>query len=352
MYYNYFGLNCPPFKITPDTRLFFPGGSRGSVLQSLAYTIANGEGIVKVVGEVGTGKTMLCRMLEASLPDHVEVVYLANPSLSPENLLHAVAFELQLGVSPSDKQLKVLHLLQDYLVKKHAENRRVVMFVEEAQSMPVETLEELRLLSNLETQQEKLLQIVLFGQPELDEKLSAQNIRQLRERITYSFYLPALKAYEVRDYINARLRICGYASMDLFTPRAIRQTARYSCGLLRRVNIIADKACLAAYADNSKLVRPKHVKIAVQNSDFPPKYRWIRWTLGLASSIGCVGVIIVWFLTSASNTLERAPDAASSSETRETVTLGMDWKSDNTEAQEQTSNVAAETRVAQGEGKS
>ncbi len=157
MYFNYFGLAQAPFKITPDTRLFFPGGNRGAVLEALVYAVTSGEGIVKVVGEVGSGKTMLCRMLARKLPEKTEIVYLANPSLSPEHILHAIAFELKLPAAASDSRLKVLHTLQDYLIRRHAENVRVVTFIEEAQGMPIETLEEIRLLSNLETEDEKLL---------------------------------------------------------------------------------------------------------------------------------------------------------------------------------------------------
>ncbi len=268
MYKDYFGLHHSPFKITPDTRLFFPGANRGAVLQALIYAVVNGEGITKVVGEVGSGKTMLCRMLEDGVPDDVEVVYLANPSLTPDNLLHAIGFEMDLDVKPDDPHLKVMHKIQDYLVEQHANGKRVVMFVEEAQSMPIETLEEMRLLSNLETKQDKLLQIVLFGQPELDENLSEQRIRQLKERITYSFNLAPLEEYEVRDYINTRMRTSGYQGMDLFDAKAIKEIWKHSGGLLRRINIIADKSCLAAFAENDKTVTRKHVKIAIDDSDF------------------------------------------------------------------------------------
>jgi len=172
MYYDYFNLKQPPFKITPDTSLFFPGGDRGAILDALIYAIVSGEGIVKLVGEVGSGKTTLCRMLEKELPKNIEIVYLANPSLSPDNILHAIAFELHLKVRPDDSRLKVMNSLQNYLLERHAENKQIVVFVEEAQSMPIATLEEIRLLSNLETAQNKLLQIVIFGQPELDVMIS------------------------------------------------------------------------------------------------------------------------------------------------------------------------------------
>jgi type II secretory pathway predicted ATPase ExeA len=268
MYYDYFGLNQPPFRITPDTNLFFPGGDRGAILDALIYAIVSGEGIVKLVGEVGSGKTTLCRMLEKELPENVEIVYLANPSLSPENILHAIAFELDLKVKPDDSRLKVMNSLQNYLLERHAENRQVVVFVEEAQSMPIATLEEIRLLSNLETAQNKLLQIVIFGQPELDVMIAKPEIRQLKERITYSFYLSPFKQNEIKEYINSRLRSCGYRSVELFNDKAIKSIAKYSNGLLRRINILADKSLLASYADNSNTVSAKHVKMAARETEF------------------------------------------------------------------------------------
>jgi len=165
MYYAFFGLSQPPFKITPDTDMCFDGGNRGAILEALIYAISQGEGIVKVTGEVGSGKTMLCRMLQTRLPNNVETIYLANPSVSPEEILHAIAFELQLPVSRDASRIEVMHKINDYLLERHAEGKQVVLFVEESQSMPVATLEEIRLLSNLETNQHKLLQIILFGQP-------------------------------------------------------------------------------------------------------------------------------------------------------------------------------------------
>lgn len=294
MYLDYFGLTQPPFKITPDPDMFFPGGNRGPVLQSLVYAICNGEGIIKVVGEVGSGKTMLCRMLAVQLPRYVEIAYLVNPRLDADDLVYAVAAELKLEHGANAGTLEVMQKLQDFLVRKHAENRRVVLFVEEAQSMPLETLEELRLLSNLETHREKLLQIVLFGQPELEHKLSAQNIRQLKERITYSFTLAPLREQEVRDYLNSRLRVSGYHAMDLFDPSAVRQTARLSRGLLRRINIIADKACLAAYAANAKEITAKHVKLAARDSEFLTRGNWrlvVGISAGIVTALGIAAVV-------------------------------------------------------------
>ena len=268
MYYSHFGLNQAPFKITPNTDFFFSGGNRGPILEALIYAIAHGEGIIKVTGEVGSGKTMLCHMLPTRLPPNIETVYIANPSVSPEEILHAVAFELQLAVDRAAPRLEVMQALHDFLLKRYAEGKRVVVFVEESQSTPIATLEEIRLLSNLETRNDKLLQIVLFGQPELDENLRQPNIRQLRERITHSFRLEPLTEGEIREYLMFRMRAAGYRGPDLFSTSVVRRIARASLGLTRRVNLIADKALLAAFSENTHTVRPKHIDAAVRDSEF------------------------------------------------------------------------------------
>ena len=268
MYYEHFGLTQPPFKITPNTDFFFGGGNRGPILEALIYAITQGEGIVKVTGEVGSGKTMLCSMLQARVPENVETVYLANPSVSPDEILHAIAFELQLDIARDTSRLAVMHAIQAYLLQRHAEGKRVVLFVEESQGMPIATLEEIRLLSNLETKSDKLLQIVLFGQPELDENLRQNQIRQLKERITHSFRLEPQTGPETREYLMFRLRAAGYRGPDLFSDAIIREIARISGGLTRRINLIADKTLLATFADNTHTLRQKHIDAAVRDSEF------------------------------------------------------------------------------------
>lgn len=272
MYYAHFGLTQPPFKITPNTEFFFSGGNRGAILDALMYAVTSGEGIVKVVGEVGSGKTMLCRMLQTLLPANVESIYLANPSVAPEDVLHAIAFELQLNIARDADRLQVMQVLQKHLLDRHAEGKQMVIFVEEAQGMPLATLEEIRLLSNLETKYDKLLQIVLFGQPELDVNLNSNHIRQLRERITHSFKLGPLDEKAIGDYIIFRLRAAGYFGPHLFDKKAIALIAKAAEGLVRRVNILADKALLAAYAENVYHVSTKHVKAAIKDSEFGAEY--------------------------------------------------------------------------------
>jgi len=310
MYYEHFGLTEPPFRITPDTRWFFSGGNRGAILDALAFAITNGEGIVKVVGEVGSGKTMLCRMLEVRLPEGVEVVYLANPNLSPDNILHAIAFELDLGLAEDASRLQVMQVLQRYLLERHGAGSQVVVFVEEAQSMPIETLEEIRLLSNLETQRHKLLQLVLFGQPELEPNLSAPHIRQLRERITHSFALPAFSRDEIGEYLDFRMRAAGYRGPTVFTPAAVRAIAGASKGLIRRINILADKSLLAAYAAGTHQVTPALVRVAVADSEFGPRRSWRRPLAWVSITTGLAVLATTAYLWLTRPQWPEAPDPA------------------------------------------
>lgn len=282
MYYDYFGLNEAPFKITPNTDFFYSGGERGAVLDALVYAVIHGEGIIKVSGEVGSGKTMLCRMLEERLPENVERVYLSNPNVMAEEVVHQIAHELQLKSSEAGR-VDMMQALQAYLLRCHEENRQVVVFVDEAQAMPLATLEEIRLLSNLETRYQKLLQIVLFGQPELDSKLALPQIRQLRERITHSFALTPLSAPEAGEYLMFRLRRAGYHGPDLFSPRVLREIARGAGGLVRRLNILADKTLLAAYAEGTHTITTRHVRSAKRDAEFSKGvdgWRWLRQWLG------------------------------------------------------------------------
>lgn len=267
MYHDFFGLEDAPFKITPNLNLFYAGGQRGAILDALLYAVNSGEGIVKVVGEVGTGKTMLCRMLEEHLPDNMESIYLADPSIPQDEILYAIADELGLDLH-NLRSTQLLRALQEYLIEKYSLGKYVVLFIDEAQAMPVGTFEEIRLLSNLETGDRKLLQMVLFGQPELDEHLKSPKIRQLRERITHSFYLTPFDGKQIRDYLSFRLRAAGYRGPDLFSPRTVRLISRASRGLVRRVNIIADKSLLAAFSENTHDIKPAHIKAAIRDSGF------------------------------------------------------------------------------------
>lgn len=268
MYLEYFGLKKPPFKITPDTHLFFSGSERGASLEALMFSIQNGCGITKVIGEVGTGKTMLCHMLACCLPKHIDIVFIGNPSLSADHILAMVALELNIPVKETWNKLQIMQSLINVLLQKHATGRQVVVFIEEAQSMPTETLEEIRLMSNLETGQAKLLQIVLFGQPELDDKLKNKNIRQLKERINYSLYLKPFTAQDIYDYLNFRMRHAGYQGPGIFSKPISKMIALYSQGLARRINIIADKTLMIAFSKGRYKIKHQDVLRAVKDSDF------------------------------------------------------------------------------------
>lgn len=294
MYLSHFGLNEPPFRITPHTDFFFAGASRGATLDALLYAITHDEGIVKVSGEVGSGKTMLCRVLMERLPENIETIYLANPSLSREEILYAIADELKLELT-AERATRLLRELQDHLIRLFGAGRRVVVLIDEAHAMPKETLEEIRLLSNLETGRQKLLQIVLFGQPELDEHLGAADMRQLKERITHSFHLEPMVRSDIDSYIDFRMRAAGYRGPNVFSAKAIRLIAGASEGLTRRINILADKSLLAAFAHNTHGVTEKEARAAIRDSDFfKPRFRGGKYWLA-AATLGA-GAAIGWSL--------------------------------------------------------
>ena len=275
MYQDFFRLNRQPFSNTPDTEVFYTGALRAEVLNALLYAIQHGEALLKVVGEVGCGKTMLCRMLESRLTPHVDVLYLANPNLTPDNILHALALEMGIDAATNANKVHLQHQVHAHLLERHAQQRRVVLLVEEAQCMPLATLEEIRMLSNLETREQKLLQIVLFGQPELESKLAQRDARQLTERIAYSFYLAPFSSKEVRDYVIFRLTQRSDSKLpELFSPASLRLLTWASNGLARRINFIADKALLAAFSDRAASVTLSHVLRAVKDCDFGA--RWLK----------------------------------------------------------------------------
>lgn len=303
LYLGHFGLREPPFRITPHTDFFFSGANRGPTLDALIYAITQDEGIVKVTGEVGSGKTMLCRMLLEKLPAEVETVYLANPSLSRQEILGAIADEL--GVSLDGQSAhSMTRALQDALVARYADGKRVVVLIDEAHAMPAESLEEIRLLSNLESKSNKLLQIALFAQPELEDRLAANDMRQLRERITQHFNLIPLKPADVAAYIEFRLRAAGYCGPNPFTDSAVKLIADTSQGLSRRINILADKALLAAYSADRHKVDVAEARIAVGDARFAPLtaaalssgHRFAWAALGAIAAAIVVGGAALWWI--------------------------------------------------------
>ena len=289
------------------------GRSRGATLEALLYAITHDEGIVKVTGEVGSGKTMLCRVLVERLPKHVETIYLANPSLSRDEILHVIAADLQVD-SRGERVTILLRSLQEKLIKLYAAGRRVVVLIDEAHAMPLETLEEIRLLSNLESNRHKLLQIVLFGQPELDAHLGLPNMRQLKERITHSFRLEPLIRSDIDSYVDFRMRAAGYRGPRLFVPQAMKVIARTSEGLTRRINILADKSLLAAFADGEHQVRRTHARAAVRDSEFATSRRlpakW--WLLGVGLAAGLLVGAAIHYMDRFSGSPARGGAARSS----------------------------------------
>jgi type II secretory pathway predicted ATPase ExeA len=296
VYFDFFGLKEAPFRITPNTEYWHAGGQRGEMLVALLYAIGQGEGIIKVVGEIGSGKTMLCRKLAAQLPDSVDSVYLGNPTLGPDDMLAAILADL--GETPASGRQARLAQLNAVLLARHAAGRRVVVFVEEAQGIALDNLEFLRLLTNLETATDKLLQIVLFGQPELDALLADPRIRQLKDRITVSLDLPPLAEADVADYLRARLAVAGYRGPDLFPPPLVKRVAQLSGGLSRRINVLADKTLLAAYAGQTHTLTAAHLDAAASDADMPPRRvirpggsRWAWLTGGLTAALGLLAFV-------------------------------------------------------------
>lgn len=270
MYLDHFGLSEAPFRITPHTDFFFSGANRGATLEALLYAITHDEGIVKVTGEVGAGKTMLCRVLIERLPAGVETVYLSNPSLAREEILQAILDDLKFSTGNEQRPNQLLRTLQEHLIQVYGDGRRVVLLIDEAHAMPAETLEQIRLLSNLESNRHKLLQIALFGQQELDEQLGTALLRPLRERITHSFRLEPLVHGDVGQYLMFRMRQASYKGPDLFDASALRLIAKSSQGLTRRLNILADKCLLAAYAEAEHGITRKHALAAIRDAGFAP----------------------------------------------------------------------------------
>ncbi|MBI4756504.1 MAG: AAA family ATPase [Betaproteobacteria bacterium] len=308
MYLEHFGLKEAPFRLTPHTGFFFAGANRGPLLEALVYAVLHDEGIVKVSGEVGSGKTMLCRMLLERLPEDVVTVLLANPSRSRDEILHDIADEL--GVAVTDPLPNAVHrALLQRLIALHGEGRRVVLLVDEAHAMPEETLEEVRLLTNLETSREKLLHIVLFGQPELDALLGRTHMRQLRDRITHHFLLQPLARSDVGAYVGFRMRAAGYKGPDVFSTEAIARLARVSQGLNRRIHVLADKALLAVFAEGTHEVRVRHIAAAVEDAVLPQARRRLTplQLAAVTAAAVAIGAALWWQLRDGAGAPPGAP---------------------------------------------
>ena len=291
MYLYHFGLRELPFNLTPDTEFFCELPVYQEALNVLRLAVESGEGFVKVIGEVGTGKTMICRMLLNYLESRAHCAYLPNPYLSPNELRFALASELKIRVAKSIDQYQLTQKIQNKIIKFHEQGKPVIVLVDEAQALPRETLEALRLFTNLETEKKKLLQVVLLGQPELDKRLAEPELRQLRQRIGFSCELQPLDNESLRVYINHRLRSAGMKmerlpQAELFSEGAIKQMRRASRGIPRLANIIAHKALMLAYGKGVYEVTAGMIKTAAKDTD---DVQFNYWLAGLIVALGLAG---------------------------------------------------------------
>ena len=296
MYLEHYGLKALPFTITPDTEFFMNRAGYQDALNVLLVALRSGEGFIKVTGEVGVGKTLLCRKLLNSLKGEYTTAYIYNPYLEPDTLLFAIADELGIEYEATTNR----HILQKDITRQLLKNlelgRRVILCLDEVQAMPVRTLETLRLLTNIETEKRKLIQVVLFGQPELDILLEQPSIRQLKQRITFTYELKPLNKTAVKAYIRHRLMVAGYKGRDLFTTSAMEYLYNASGGIPRMINILSHKAMLVAYGRGESSISAGHVRAAVKDSpeakrprlvqfftERPQVLRWFYRTFGTAA---------------------------------------------------------------------
>ena len=280
-YLRHFGLRELPFNITPDTSFFFACHGIQQALNTLLVALSNGEGFIKITGEVGTGKTLLCRKFLSTLGAGWASAYVPNPNLEPRSLLLALAAEFSIPGERLDPHRLEKELVQR-LLDLARQGKRVVLCMDEAQAMPLATLETVRLLTNLETEKRKLMQVVLFGQPELDARLASNSVRQIRQRITFQHRMGVLSRHEIADYIGHRLTIAGYSGPTLFSPPAIRAINGASRGVPRLVNILANKSLLLVFGEGGRQVERNHVQAAVD--DTPAAFSRGWWWNRLRSS--------------------------------------------------------------------
>ena len=278
-YLQHFGLREAPFGITPDTSFFYAGRSIQEALNTLIVAVSNGEGFIKITGEVGTGKTLLCRKFLGSLGKGWVSAYLPNPNLDPRTLLFALAAELRSSPDAALDQYRLMLGINKVLLDCARAGKRVVLCMDESQAMPLETLEAVRLLTNLETEKRKLLQVVLFGQPELDRKLASESIRQLRQRITFQHRLTGLAEDEVAAYVTYRLFIAGYAGQPLMAQDAVLSLHKASRGVPRLINILMHKTLMLVYGEGGQHVQRRHVLAAAEDTPAARsagRFAWLR----------------------------------------------------------------------------
>ena len=265
MYQKYFGLKEIPFSLSPDTSYFFAYGHYANALNTLLVAVRSGEGFIKVTGEVGTGKTLLCRKLMNTLNNKVKILYIPNPQMSSFGLQVAVAEELGLKITRYSHRMN--KMITDKLLELAKDGLRVVLCIDEAQAMPEETMESLRLLTNLETEKFKLIQVVMFGQPELDELLNRRSVRQLKQRITFSYRLEPLDRAGMDAYILHRMVVAGFHGGMIFEPKALDKIYTASRGIPRLINILCHKALMVSYGQGTRTVGQANVEMAVSDTE-------------------------------------------------------------------------------------
>ncbi len=303
MYTKYFGLNEKPFSITPDPRYLFMSARHTEGLAHLVYGVRDSSGFIQLTGEVGTGKTMLVRTLLLRIPDGVDVALILNPQLSGLEFLNTICEELDIPLPEDRSSSKTLvDALNQHLLAAHAIGLRTILLIDEAQNLSTEVLEQIRLLTNLETAKQKLLQIILIAQPELREKLSQTNLRQLAQRVTGRYHLEPLSRDDTMRYIDHRLKVAG-GLVDIFEERAKREVYRFSKGVPRLINVVCDRALLGAYSLGVGKVSPQIVRKAVAEvSGEAMANRTRSWSL-----LG-VGLLTVAFIVAGIWAIARDPD--------------------------------------------
>ncbi len=254
MYESFFGLREKPFQMTPDTRYFYPSAKHVEALNHMVYAIEDRRGFVVITGEVGSGKTTLSRVLFQRLDPSTKTAIIRNTHLTAKDLITMAVEELEIPYRPGSTKTQLIGLLNQFLVEQLREDTNVVLLIDEAQNLTPTVLEEVRMLSNLETETEKLIQIVLMGQPELKEKLWLRSLTQLRQRVTLHYHLAPLDEAETRAYVNHRLHVAGANSTPIFEPDALPRIFRYAQGVPRLINSLCDRALLTGYVADSRTV--------------------------------------------------------------------------------------------------
>lgn len=267
MYLYHYGIKELPFTLTPNTSYFFGLPSHKQAIDVLLTALKTGEGFIKVTGEVGTGKTLICRKLLNELPQQFVAAYIPNPYLTPTELRRAVASELNVELTDHADQQEFTQRIQQRLIHIHQENKAVVLIIDEAQALPVESIEALRLITNLETESRKLLQVVLFGQPELNDKLSLPELRQLKQRVTFSYTLQLMDADQVYQYVKHRMKVAGYRGGELFDRKCCGLLYKASKGTPRIVNVLCHKALMLAYGEGMQKITPLQVKLSIKDTE-------------------------------------------------------------------------------------